>query len=138
MQACPDMGTPPASGSLDQMRRIQVAARGGGEWARNGAFGNTRGAEGATASGSITEIATNPKTSCFSSPFWESSCETGLVSFLEVAQQVLFAQHFGLQAWWLGAFERMQDAAGSSSGRTAIVKSATNRIPAFFRIQLNS
>ena len=92
---------------------MQVAARGGGEWARNGAFGNTRGAEGATASGSITEIATNPKTSCFPSAFWESDCETGLVSFLEVAQHVLFAQQFILHAFSLGAFERMQDAAGS-------------------------
>jgi len=27
----PSMGTPPASGSLDQMRRIQISARGGGE-----------------------------------------------------------------------------------------------------------
>ena len=131
------VSTPPASGALDQIRRIQLAARGGGECARNGTLENAGGAEIATPSQSITEIAINPDTCCFASAFWESGCETVLVSFLEVAQQLLFAQHFGLQASWLGAFERMQDAAGSSSGRTAIAKSTANRIPAFFRIQLN-
>jgi hypothetical protein len=129
------MGTPPASGSMDQMRRIQVAARGGGEWARDGALGDASEAEGATTTGATTEIATNPRTSCFSSPFWERSCETGLVSFLEVAQQVLFAQHFGLHASWLGAFESMQDAAGSCNGLNDIAKSTANRISIRLRIR---
>jgi hypothetical protein len=43
----------------------------------------------------------------------ESGGENGCVFFFEVAQQVLFAQQFGLQPSGLGAFERMQEAAGS-------------------------
>lgn len=51
------MGTPPASGSLDQMRRMQVAARGGGEcawWNASANFENSidRTVGTGTASGS--------------------------------------------------------------------------------------
>jgi hypothetical protein len=131
------MGTPPASGSLDQMSRIQVVARRGGECARKGTLENVGRTEVAPMSESIIGMATNPTNCCcFASPLWASVCETGFVSFLEVAQQVLFAQHFALQASWLRAFERMQDAAGSWSGRTAIARSTANRMAAFFRMQL--
>jgi hypothetical protein len=41
-----------------------------------------------------------------------SGGETGIVLFFEAAQQVLFAQQFGLQPSGLGRFERMQEAAG--------------------------
>lgn len=81
-------------------------------------------------------MATNPRISCLAIPFWESGCETGLVSFLGVAQQVLFAQHSILHAFSLGAFERTHDAAGSGSGLTAIANITANRIAAFFRITL--
>jgi hypothetical protein len=62
-----------------------------------------------------------------------SGGETGIVLFFEVAQQVLFAQQFGLQPSGLGAFERMQEAAGSCRGRTSIASTTANRI-AVFRI----
>jgi hypothetical protein len=63
-----------------------------------------------------------------------SGCETGIVLFFEVAQQVLFAQQCGLQPSGLGAFERMHEAAGSWSGRTAIASTTANRIGAVLRI----
>jgi hypothetical protein len=62
-----------------------------------------------------------------------SGGETGIVLFFEVAQQLLFAQQCGLQPSGLDAFERMQEAAGSWSGRTTIVSTTANRI-AVFRI----
>jgi hypothetical protein len=57
-----------------------------------------------------------------------SGGETGIVLFVEVAQQVLFAQQCGLQPSGLGAFERMHEAAGSCSGRTSIASTTANRI----------
>jgi hypothetical protein len=56
------------------------------------------------------------------------------VFFLESAQQLLFAQQRGLQPSGLGAFERMQEAAGSWRGRTAIATTTANRIGAVFRM----
>jgi hypothetical protein len=56
------------------------------------------------------------------------------VFLCETAQQVLFAQHPLLQASWLGAFERMQDAVGSRSGVTNIASTIVNRIAAVLRI----
>jgi hypothetical protein len=53
-----------------------------------------------------------------------------------MAQQVLFAQQPILQAFWLGAFERMQDAAGKRSGVTAIASTTVIRIATLFRITL--
>jgi hypothetical protein len=56
----------------------------------------------------------NPMSCCaFASPDLASGCEIGVVLFFEVAQQLLFAQQCGLQPSGLGAFDRMQDAAGS-------------------------
>ncbi|MEY2510963.1 MAG: hypothetical protein QOE26_1726 [Verrucomicrobiota bacterium] len=57
----------------------------------------------------------------------------GCVFFFETAQQLLFAQQFGLQPSGLTAFERMQEAAGSCSGRTSMATTTANRI-AVFRI----
>jgi hypothetical protein len=56
------------------------------------------------------------------------------VFLCDTAQQVMFAQHPLLQASWLGAFERMQDAAGSRSGVTNIASTIMNRIAAVLRI----
>jgi hypothetical protein len=56
------------------------------------------------------------------------------VFFLETAQQLLFAQQFGLQPSALGAFERMHEAAGSWSGLTNIASTTANRIVAVFRM----
>ena len=54
--------------------------------------------------------------------------------FLETAQQLLFAQQFGLQPSALGAFERMHEAAGSWSGLPNMASTTANRIVAVFRI----
>jgi hypothetical protein len=63
-----------------------------------------------------------------------SGGETGIVLFFEVAQQVLFAQQFGLQPSGLGAFTRMQEAAGSWSGLIAIASTTAIRIGAVLRM----
>ena len=46
----------------------------------------------------------------------------------------MFAQHPGLQAFGLGAFERMHDAAGKRSGATAMASTTVNKIAAVLRI----
>jgi len=56
------------------------------------------------------------------------------VFFFEAAQQLLFAQQFGLQPSGLGRFERMQEAAGSWSGRTSIARTMAIRIGAVLRM----
>jgi hypothetical protein len=56
------------------------------------------------------------------------------VFFSDTAQQVMFAQQLLLQASWLGAFERMHEAAGSRIGVTNIASSTVNRIAAVLRI----
>ena len=73
-------------------------------------------------------------TCCLATACCASGCDPGPVFFSDTAQQVLFAQHPGLQAFWLGAFERMHDAAGKRSGVTAIASTTVNRIAALFRI----
>ncbi len=54
--------------------------------------------------------------------------------FCETAQQVMFAQHPLLQASWLGAFDRMHDAAGSRRGVINIASTTVNRIAVVLRI----
>lgn len=54
--------------------------------------------------------------------------------FCETAQQVMFAQQLLLQASWLGAFDRMHDAAGRRSGEINIASTTVSRIAAVFRI----
>jgi len=56
------------------------------------------------------------------------------VFFCEVAQQVMFAQQLLLQASWLGAFDRMHEAAGSRNGVLNIASATVNRIAAVLRI----
>jgi hypothetical protein len=64
-----------------------------------------------------------------------SGCEIGVVLFFEVAQQLLFAQQSILHRCSLGAFERMQDAAGSWSGLTNIANSTAKRMGAVLRMK---
>lgn len=94
--------------------------------------------EAATAIESIRGTATNAIATCwFTSPLLASGGEKGWAFFLEVAQQLLFAQHFGLQPSGLGAFERMQEAAGKRSGAAAMANTIVNRITAaLFCIEL--
>jgi hypothetical protein len=118
------------------MRRIQVAARGGGECARTGTLADTGCGEAATAIESIRGTATNAIATCwFASPLLASGGENGCAFFFETAQQFLFAQQFGLQPAGSGAFERMHEAAGSWSGRTAIANTTAIRIGAVFRME---
>jgi len=46
----------------------------------------------------------------------------------------MFAQQLLLQASWLGAFDRMHEAAGSRNGAIAIASATVNRIVAVLRI----
>jgi hypothetical protein len=46
----------------------------------------------------------------------------------------MFAQQLLWQASWLGAFERMHDAAGSRSGAINIASTTVSRIAAVLRI----
>jgi hypothetical protein len=119
------------------MRRIQVAARGGGECARTGTLRHVGLAEVAIAIESITGTETNPITGCcFTSPHWNKGWEIGPVVFPEKAQQVLFAQQFGLQLSWLGALDRMHESVGSCNGLIAIASATANRIGTVLRITL--
>jgi hypothetical protein len=63
-----------------------------------------------------------------------SGCAAGPVFLCDTAQQVMFAQHLLLQASWLGAFERMHDAAGNRRGVTNIASTIVNKIAAVLRI----
>ncbi len=127
------MGTPPGSASLDQMRRIQDAARGGGECARTGAIATMGSVTYAKMCELIAGTEKNPIT-CLETVPWSSGCEAGALFFSETAQQIMFAQHLLLQACWLGDFEKMQAAAGSWRGITNNASTIVNKIAAVFRI----
>src|SRR5205085_11005646 len=125
------MGTPPASGSLDQMSRIHVDASRDGECARTGTLARNGRGELATAIESINGTETNAIACCwFTSPPLYRGGAIGVALFLESAQQLLFAQQCGLQPCWSGAFERMHEAAGSWSGLTSIASTTVNRMAA--------
>jgi len=120
---------------MDQIRRMQVAARGGGEYARNGTLAQTISplANGCTCQ-LTAGVATSPRTCCLATSLWSSGCDAGPLFFFETAQQVLFAQQLLLHASWLGAFDRMHDAAGSRNGMINIASATGSRIAALLRI----
>lgn len=128
------MGTPRVSASLDQMRRIQVAAKGGGECARTGTAAHAMGANAKGAGKPRDAVEASASTCCLATPPAASGCEIGPVLFADTAQQVMFAQQLLLQASWLGAFERMQEAAGSLNGVINIASTTAKRMAADFRI----
>lgn len=111
------MSTPRVSGSLDQMRRMQISASVGGECAQASATGEaTCGFAGARFS-EIARASTGEMTvSLAAESFLASGCAAGAVFFSETAQHVLFAQQPGGHASLLGAFERMHDCAGRRIG----------------------
>jgi hypothetical protein len=81
------------------MSRIQLAASGRGECARTGTWTRGVDAKAVSAIKSMIETGTNPINNCWlTSLLLTSGGEIGPVLFFETAQQVLFAQHFGLQA----------------------------------------
>ena len=128
------MGTPRVSASLDQMRRMQVAASGGGECARTGMVAQTIGATVNGWSKLLGAAATTSSTCCLAAPFCANGCEAEPVFFSDTAQQVMFAQQLLLQASWLGPFERMHDTAGNCNDVVNIASTTANKIAAVFRI----
>jgi hypothetical protein len=67
-------------------------------------------------------------------PSCANGWDAGPVFFSDTAQQVMLAQQWLLQASWLGAFERMHDAAGTWSGAINIANTIVSRIAAVLRI----
>jgi len=122
------------SASLDQMRRMQVAASGGGECARTGMVAQTIGATPNGWSELLGVAATISSICCLAAPFCAKGCEAEPVFFSDSAQQVMLAQQLLLQASWLGPFERMHDAAGNCSDVANIANTTANKIAAVFRI----
>ena len=120
------------------MRRMQVAARGGGECARAGGLAQRIGSErcgwATDASSGSASVASK---SCLSEPnFANGCCDAGKEDFRESAQQVMFAQQPLLHASLLGAFERMHDAAGNRSG--AMHTAAVITTAAIIRLSIDS
>ena len=77
-------------------------------------------------------------TCCLAAALWATGWGTDPLFFSETAQQVLFAQQWGLHAFSLGAFERMQDAAGNRRGATARASTMTTRVDPALRIPILS
>jgi len=118
------MGTPPASGSLDQIRNVQRKTRFGGvEAVRPSAAGSAECSAGRTGSkqlvrpGVITATSSEAVLSSLT-----SGCDDGRALFFAAsAQQALFGQLPCLQAWPIGGLDAGQADAGN---RTALTKSA--------------
>jgi len=118
------MGTPPASGSLDQMRNVQRKTRFGGvEAVRPSAAGSAECSVGRTGSKQL--VRTGVTTATSSEPALSSLTSGGdggrALFFSASAQQALFGQLPGLQAWPIGGLDTGQVDAGN---RTALTKSA--------------
>jgi len=118
------MGTPPASGSLDQIRNVQRKTRFGGvEAVRPCAAGSAECSADRTGSkqlvrpGVITAMSSEAVLSSLT-----SGCDDGRALFFSAsAQQALFGQLPCLQAWPIGGLDAGQADAGN---RTALAKSA--------------
>jgi hypothetical protein len=81
------------------MSRIQLVASGGGECARTEVVAHAVSAKALSVIESMIETGANPISTCWrASVLLTSGGEIGPVLFFETAQQVLFAQQFGLQA----------------------------------------
>src|ERR1700681_1598608 len=80
-------------------------------------------------------VATSPSTCCLAAACCANGWEAGPVFLCETAQQVMFAQHPLLQASWLGAFDRMHDAAGSRNGVINSASASVSRIAVVLRIR---
>lgn len=90
------MGTPPASGSLDQMRNVHSAASCGGECAKAVALTEEicRSIDW-QAGPDVTRAVANIALNCVPESPFANGCETGAVFFEDVEQQALFAQQPG-------------------------------------------
>src|SRR2546423_3281387 len=118
------MGTPPASGSLDQMRNVQRKTRFGGvEAARLSAAGLAEYSAGRTGSKQFVRSGVTTATSgeAVVSSLTSGGKDGRALFFSASAQQALFGQLPGLQAWPIGGLDAGQADAGN---RTALTKSA--------------
>ena len=111
------MGTPRVSGSLDQMRRIQISANGAGECAAWFALEKTHDCLVESCCSVATAIAEGKSTMFdWCDPGFASGC-TGVAAFFgEVAQQVLFPQHPDSHAFSRATVDIVHAAAGSFIG----------------------
>src|SRR5438045_3285777 len=117
------MGTPPASGSLDQIRNVQRKTRFGGVEAVGPRAAGSADIAGRTRSKQLVRpgviTATSNETVLSS---LTSGCDDGRALFFSAsAQQALFGQLPCLQAWPIGGLDAGQADAGN---RTALTKSA--------------
>jgi hypothetical protein len=118
------MGTPPASGSLDQMRNVQRKTRFGGvETRRPNADESAQRSAGRTGSTQLVRSGVTTATSSEAVPsFLTRGGKDGRDLFFSAsAQQALFGQLPCLQAWPIGGLDAGQADAGN---RTALAKSA--------------
>ena len=102
------MGTPRLSEPVDQMRNVQRTASCGGEIVRGDARETERCRSNENQFGTI-EVSVAMQATLSSELSFVSGCEIGAACFFEVAQQVLFAQQAGLQAFPTLVSETMQE-----------------------------
>jgi len=107
---------------LDQMRRMQISASGVSECAVHSTLEKTSDSvrvwfntTGATTEGGLARF-------CWSKPDFANGCDGGPVRSWDVLQQALFAQHPGLHATGLDAFDKTHGVAGN---RNVVAQSAS-------------
>jgi len=118
------MGTPPASGSLDQIRNVQRTTRFGGvEAARPSAAGSPERSAGRTESKQLVRpgVTTATSSEAALSSLTSGGDDGWALFFSASAQQALFEQLPCLQDWPIGGLDAGQADAGN---RTALTKSA--------------
>ena len=117
------MGTPPASGSLDQIRNVQRKTRFGGvEAVRSSTAGPAECSTGRTGSIQLVRagVMTATSSEAVLSPLTSGGDDGRALFFSASAQQALFGQLPCLQAWPIGGLDTGQADAGN---RTALTKS---------------
>jgi len=118
------MGTPPASGSLDQMRNVQRKTRFGGvEAVRPRAAGSAECSASPTGSNQLVRpgVVTATSSEAALSSLTSGGDDGRAFFFSASAQQALFGQLPCLQAWPIGGLDAGQADAGNP---TALTKSA--------------
>jgi len=116
------MGTPRVSGSSDQMRRMQVTARVGGECALDSMLNKKFASTMSAMNGATKAVGRIVPRVCWSEVVFDNGWELGPVRWCDVAQHVLFAQQPISHAFSLGVFVTKHGVAGN---RTAAPKSAS-------------
>jgi len=117
------MGTPPASGCLDQIRKVQRKTRFGGVEAVRPSAGSAECSAGRTGSKQLVRpgVVTATSSEAALSSLTSGGDDGRALFFSASAQQALFGQLPCLQAWPIGGLDTGQADAGN---RTALTKSA--------------